>query len=237
MTSKINAARQPDTITIYVDSLAPVKARADAGGAEAGASLALLGKLVIASEAQYAECAALAVEFNAKVKLLDEERMISVSPLNTEVKRVNDWFRPGIEGGRAVVDKLKTLMSGYLLKQKAEQRRLEAEAQEAARKLLATSPNVTLTQGNKVGGDGAAEVQLLVRAADAAMPNKVQGVADKPMWTWELGDATLLAREFLCPDLRAIAAHVAKHGDKNVPAGVVVKESIAFRMSAVKRGT
>jgi hypothetical protein len=222
---------QPAGLRLYTEELAPVQAKLLAEGLSTQALLDSLKVVKITTQEQFAEIASILKEVDHKVKLLDEERKVSVSPLNFEVKRINDWFRPALDGGKLIVEQLKRLMSGYLLRQKAEEQRLLREAENAAKALLATAPDITISSSGKVAGTGAALVQSFVTQADAAMPDKVEGVSDKPVWTWKISDEMLLTRAFLMPDMKAIAEHVKKHGDQNVPLGVQVEADISIRMS------
>lgn len=186
--------------------------------AEAQELVGVLPGLVITTPEQYEVAAGLVKDIAHKIKVADQERTISVKPLNDEVKRINDWFRPGLTKLKQVEEGLRKLMGDYVLRQRAEAARLAAEAAAAAQRALATS------------AEPASEATALLKQAAAAEPPKVAGVSDKVRWTWRITDATKLPRAFqkLVPDETALDAWVAAHGDKDVPAGVEVVPDVRF---------
>lgn len=190
--------------------------------AEAKELLGVIPGIVIESKAKYEEAAAILKEVSAKRKFLDEERKVSVTPLNNEVKRINDAYRGPISKLEAIEAQLKKLMGAFVLKQEAERKRLEAEAAAAAQAALSTQAEPM-----------SEAMSLMQRSADAEAP-AVKGISAKPRWTFKVVDATKLRPEFLIqvPNLAAIEAWVAEHGDRDIPAGVEVEPDVRF---AVRR--
>lgn len=207
-------------LVVYTAELAPKQKLAEEAGVEGVEMLQMISGYAITTQEQYAALGEMLREVKGKIKFLDEERKISVGPLNEEVKRVNDWFRPALDSLKKISEHIVRLMSAYMLQQKREEDRLLAEAEEAAKAVLATNPDVN-------GAQVQATQALVQQAAEAVAP-KVQGITSRPVWTFEVTNPALLERRFLKPDLDAIAAWVKEHGDKDVPAGVEVRSDVRF---------
>lgn len=179
----------------------------------------------------------------SKAKFLDDERKISVTPLNKEVDRINDWYRPALTTIKQLSEQAKQVLGAYILKQKREAERLKAEAEAKVTAALAASSAAALAESNAVGAAQAATaLTTATTAAKALMTQSAQtsqtvqnqkgsAVTHKPVWKFRIKNAASLPREFLMPNEKAIGEHVAKHGDKNVPAGVEVFEDVSFRIS------
>jgi hypothetical protein len=185
---------------------------------EAKELLGVVPGIVITSKGQYEEAGAILKEVVAKKKFLDEERKVSVTPLNTEVKRINDAFRGPISKLESIELQIKKLMGAFVMQQEAERKRLQDEAEAAARAALTTQAE-PMSQA----------MALMQRSADAEAP-AVSGISAKPRWTFKVADATKLRPEFLMqvPNMQAIEAWVAAHGDKDVPEGVEVEPDVRF---------
>jgi hypothetical protein len=203
-----------------VDPQKAIVAKAKEVEEEAQSYLSVIATIVLETSAQFTEAAELAKEFAHKWKVFDQERKVTVKPLNDEVDRINDWFRPGLTKLKQAENALRAMMSTYVIAQQREEARLTKLAQEAALKALATADDPT--------GETKA---LLKEAAAAAVPD-VKGVGTKVRWTWRVVDATKLRKEFLktVPDEEALAAWVATHGDKDVPEGLEVTPDARFTL-------
>jgi len=199
-----------------------ILAKVTSADVEAKELLGVVPGIVIESKSQYEEAAEILKEVSSKRKFLDEERKVSVTPLNTEVKRINDAYRGPISKLETIELQIKKLMGAYILKQEAERKRLEAEAAAAAQAALVTQAE-PMSQA----------MTLMQRSADAEAPT-VKGISAKPKWTFKVVDATKLRPEFLMqvPNLAAIEAWVAEHGDQEIPDGVEVVPDVRF---AVRR--
>lgn len=197
---------------------APAKAKAKAADVEATVYVEILPNVVIDSDAKYEEAAAIVKEVSHKRKLIDQERKVSVDPLNAEVKRINEWFKPGLTKLAEVEEKLRKLMGDFVLRKRQEEQRLALAAAQAAQAALSTSAAPM------------AEAKALMQQAAAAAAPVVKGVSSKVRWTWVVKDATKLPKEFtkVVPDEDALNAWVAAHGDKDVPPGVEVVPDVRF---------
>lgn len=212
---------------IYPPELTAQQERAAAEAVDAKETLAALsyaGKpAVITSQDEYVEVGAVLKTANDKWKFLDEERKITVTPLNDEVKRVNDWYRPALEVLKSIRAQAESMMGVWILAQRREEQRLMLEAEAAAKKVLATAPGAGVA-----GSEAMAPTQALVTAAAAAAPKKLDKVAHKPVWRWTVTDLSKVDRRFLKLDEQAVSAWVKEHGNKDVPEGVEVTEDVGF---------
>jgi hypothetical protein len=207
----------------YSEGLYPQRKAADEAADEAAEVWQLVDGWTIATQQQYKDCGDLLKEVKAKYKFLEEERTISVSPLNDEVKRVNAWYKPATEKLKAIVEHATKLMAQYILKQKAEEQRLLEEAEAAARAVLSTNPDV---------GEALVEAtEALVTSAANAVAPKIDKIAAKPVWSWRVVNAEALVRahpELSMPDPKKVAAWISEHGNKDVPVGVEVEADVKF---------
>jgi len=116
-----------------------VKARAFEAAKENVEFFEVVKGYVIQSDDEYADAAEILKIVKHKFKVLDEERTISVKPLNDEVKEINAWFKPALERLKDCEAELKRIMGAYSLAKQQEQQRILAEAAKAAEAALVTS--------------------------------------------------------------------------------------------------
>jgi hypothetical protein len=199
--------------------------------------LGVLSKLVIKTTGEFGECGEILKGVVAKRKFLEEERTISVSPLNDEVKRINGWFKPASDVLKLVESTIRREMGQFELRQKAERDRLmAAAAAEAQRALAAPLATVALMQAAAgQGSNGAvaapmAATNALVQAAAAATPAAVAGVSGREVWTWAVADVDALDERFTLKVVNkaALDAWVKEHGNSDVPRGVVVTADVKY---------
>ena len=189
---------------------------AQAAADESASMLAMLGSFEVTTKESFEECAFILKDVTHRIKWLDEERKVSVDPLNQEVKRINGWFKPALDRLKEIQTTIKSAMSRYEVRQREEQQRLMAAAAAEAQRVLATSP------------EGMASAQTLVQQAAQTQALQVAGVSGREVWTWEVVDEAQLDRQFLMPNPKAIEAWVKEHGDKDVPAGVKVVRDVRY---------
>ena len=70
---------------------------AQAAADESASMLAMLGSFEVTTKESFEECAFILKDVTHRIKWLDEERKVSVDPLNQEVKRINGWFKPALD--------------------------------------------------------------------------------------------------------------------------------------------
>lgn len=167
-------------------------------------------------------------KFNSKLKFLDDERKISVTPFNDEVKRINDWYRPALEKLKALNETAKGMLGQWILRQRREAERLAREAEEKAKAALAAQ---NAQQSAQQAQQAHALMTQSAQATKSVQVQKGAPVSHKPVWKFRIKDAASLPRAFLKPDEDAIKKHVAEHGDTDVPSGVEVYEDVSFRIS------
>lgn len=189
---------------------------ARAAAEESAGMLAMLGTFEVTTKASFEECAAILKDVTHRVKWLDEERKVSVDPLNQEVKRINGWFKPALDRLKEIQTTIKTAMGRYEMRQREEQQRLMTAAATEAQRVLATHP------------DGMSGARALVQQAAEAQAPQVAGVSGREVWTWAVVDEAQLDRRFLMPNPKAIEAWVKEHGDKDVPTGVEVVRDVRY---------
>jgi hypothetical protein len=187
-----------------------VKARAFEAAKENVEFLEVMKGYVIQSDEEFEDAAELLKVVKHKFKVLDEERTISVKPLNDEVKEINAWFKPALDRLKDCEAELKKIMGAYSLVKQQEQQRLLAEAAKAAEAALVTAT------------DPQASVMALVQQATAAQAPKVAGVSVSKVWKWELADPEQVPAEYWSIDPAKLDAAV-KAGARDIP-GVRVYE-------------
>jgi hypothetical protein len=187
-----------------------VKARAFEAAKENVEFFEVVKGYVIQSDDEYADAAEILKIVKHKFKVLDEERTISVKPLNDEVKEINAWFKPALERLKDCEAELKRIMGAYSLAKQQEQQRILAEAAKAAEAALVTS------------SDPQQSVMALVQQATEAQAPRVAGVSVSRVWKWELVDPAQVPLEFWSIDPAKLDAAV-KAGTREIP-GVRVYE-------------
>lgn len=187
-----------------------VKARAFKAATENVEFLGVVKGYVIQNDEEYEDAAELLKVVKHKFKVLDEERTVSVKPLNDEVKEINAWFKPALERLKECEGELKKIMGAYSLAKQQEQQRLLAEASKAAEAALVTA------------SDPQANVMALVQQATDAQAPRVAGVSVSRVWKWELVDPSQVPMEFWSIDPAKLDAAV-KAGAREIP-GVRVFE-------------
>lgn len=203
-------------MTTTMVNLAQKEKLAQDAANESESMLALLHSFEVTTKESFEECAAILKDVTGRIKFLDEERKVSVDPLNQEVKRINGWFKPALDRLKDIQTTIKSAMARYEVRQREEQQRLMAAAAVEAQRVLVTNP------------EGMAGAQALVTQAAAAQAPTVSGVSGREVWTWEVVDEAALDRRFLMPNPKAIEAWVKEHGDKDVPAGVKVVRDVRY---------
>lgn len=251
---------QPDEVLeSYVDTLTKHQQEADAAKEFGLARMeALLGEdgkpSPVTSQEEYEAVAAVLQAVDAKAKFLDQERKVSVKPLNDEVKRVNAWFNPAIEVLKSTREVAERMMAGWILEQKKEKDRLKLVAAEAAKKqledvvrLALKDPQVAAAELAKIPSMSSATGTM--GAAAATDPPKVVGLTHKAAWAWSFADEKLFLVEmvkraasgdtsalvFLTPNLKKIDEYIDKMEDRSPLPGVKVFEDVSFRNSAKKK--
>lgn len=203
------------SLSTYIESLSPQQISAAEAASESAGMVTLLQDFKITSKDSYAEIATIVQEVKAKLKFLDDERKITVTPLNNEVKRVNDWYRPALDSFKLVVERGLRLMADFDLAQRKEEQRLLIAAQaEAAKQAAAqaavvqaatqvaqvpstniSAANTTVTTSIVAATEpsGPTAQQLVQQAAQANAPT-VAGITAKHVFVWSVKDLLRFVR-------------------------------------------
>jgi len=150
----------------------------------------------IADEQEYQEATDLLKATKGKIKLLDQERTLTVKPLNEQVREINSWYKKPLDKLKTIESSLKKMLSRYQLRQREEQAKLLAEAASEQT-------------------DHAKAQQLVMQAAKKTAP-AISGVSVREVWKWELEDASKVPSEYLTVDHSKVDAAV-KSGKRDIP--------------------
>ncbi len=175
---------------------------------------------VITSDEEYQEAADYLVIFKTKFNELEAIRTEHVKPLNTVVRGVNDVFKPATMMLKEMEARLKASMSAYALRKQAAQRALLAAAAEAAMAEIAAA---RVTDPPDVS-DAPSEAMTLIREAQSAGPQKVEGISTSSVWKWNFVNEGEVPAKYWSVDSRKIDAAV-KAGIRDIP-GVNIVEDI-----------
>ncbi len=204
----------------YAETLSPQRVGAEEAYAEGVEMWGIVESWSIQSSVQYAQINEILKDVKAKRKFLDDERKISVTPLNDEVGRINDWYRPALTKLAQIAEHASKLMGAFVLRQRQEEQRLLQEAEKLAQAVLASHHDVAEAM--------APAAEMVQQAAETAAP-KLKGTTAKTVWTFVVTDAAAFVRahpELSMPDPKKLSAWIATHGDKSVPVGVEVREDV-----------
>lgn len=150
----------------------------------------------IADETEYEEATELLKATKGKIKLLDQERTLTVKPLNDQVREINAWYKKPLDKLKAIETTMKKMLAQYQLRQRQEQERLLAEAASEQ--------------------TDHAQAQLLVMQAAKKTAPVVSGVSVREVWRWELVDESKIPMEYYSLDHSKIDAAV-KSGKREIP--------------------
>jgi len=165
---------------------------------QADQSIALLQELIVASETDLAFASEILLDVKAKHSELESRRKSVVQPLNGVVREINSWFKPVRDRLETAERILKAKLAGYI----------EAR-EEANREALATASTA------ETGAEAAAALATIEDVATAP------GTSTRKVWRFRVVDAQALPREWLVPNVEAIAGYAkAAKGEPHPIAGV-----------------
>lgn len=172
---------------------------------DAEASLRSVRDLTISTAADYESVVALTAEAKARSAKVDEVRRSITDPLNLALKRANGLFRPVLDAWAEIERVLKAKLVAFQAAQAAERDRLLAAA-----------------------GESPGDADGLIAEAEAAIVPVVGGLSTRRAWTGEVSDASLIPREYLVPDVRALMAVTrAAKADPGIPGWRAWPETVA----------
>jgi hypothetical protein len=145
----------------------------------------------------------------SKIKLLDQERTLTVKPMNDQVREINSWYKKPIDKLKSIETSLKEMLADYQVRQREEQERLLTEA----------ASEKTDHQ----------EAQLLIMEAAKKATPAVSGVSLREVWKWDLEEPLKVPMDYYSIDPAKIEAAV-KAGVREIPGVRIYKDTrIAVR--------
>lgn len=178
--------------------------------------LAALRKEPIKNHDEYVSAAACLKQIKAKIEEVEQKRLGITRPMDLAKQRIMDLFRPATDGLKMAEIAIKNSMVAW----QAEVARIariaqdkidaDARAKAEAEKAELEAQAVKLVQSGQI--DQAAD---LVAASEAIEPEPIQLAVIQPKiadirtfetWGYEIVDASLVPREYLCIDEKKLGA-------------------------------
>lgn len=201
--------------------------------------LAALRKEPIKNHDEYVSAADLLKGIKAKIDQVEEKRLSITRPMDLAKQRIMDFFRIPVDKLKEAERTIKQAMIGWQAEvariAKIAQDKIDADAKAKAdaEKAALEAQAVKLVQAGQI--DQAAD---LVAASEAIEPEPVQLAVVQPRiadirtfetWGYEIIDANLVPREFLCIDEKKLGQHARSTKGMVPVAGVrfVSKKGIA----------
>lgn len=150
-------------------------------------------------------------KIKAKLKQLEDERKELTRPLDEVKKKVMDKYRPAVEALEAAYKLFDKAITGYLAEQdriRAEQQRKLDEEAERKRKAAEEKAAEWAEKGNDKKAEEWAEKAETTVAPVIAAPPKINGIVTRDDWDFEIVNSSVIPRQFLIPDEKAIRAYV-----------------------------
>lgn len=163
----------------------------------------------ITDSKEYEDVSELLKVTKSKIKLLDQERTLTVKPMNDQVREINAWYKRPLDKLKEIESQLKGMLANYQVRQREEQERLLKEA--ASEQVDHIDAQI-----------------LIMEAAQQAVP-AVSGVSLREVWKWDLEDSLKVPIEYYSIDPAKIEAAV-KAGVREIPGVRIYKDTrIAVR--------
>lgn len=181
---------------------------AEAANDEAERSIAWARAFTIASGEDLQAAGRERARIKARRDEIEELRTTLKRPILAAAKNVDDQFR----GPLAELDRAITIINGAVKQYQAAlaeaeaERRREAMAEEERLRKLAAKHEAS---GNIAKADAFEQRADAVYQPAAPLPDMKAGIAMRERWNFEITDATLLPREYLMPNEKAIGKVVS----------------------------
>ena len=181
---------------------------------EAEGIFGLVQRVQVETAAQYETTAGWLQDLKAKQRELEDNRKEIIKPLNEVKKLVDALFDRPLSKLKAAEQMLKAALIGY--------QERAAKREQAALEQAVVASNA---------GDSKTAVALIAQAS--AQQATASGISTREVYKFEIVDASLLPRDLLIPDEKAIGALVrAKKGQIEIPGvKVVIEKSMTVRAS------
>jgi len=162
-----------------------------------------VSQIEVKSEEDYELSSKILKEIKTQIKALDEKRLEFTRPLNKVVRDINNFFREPLDAYRGAEKAIKSAMVAFRDAQREVQERALARARDAA-----------------LDGDREKFARQLAAAKDA-IPT-AEETHTRKRWCFEVVDASVVPREFLVVDEKAIGVVVRRDKDATKIPGIRV---------------
>lgn len=162
-------------------------------------------------------------EIKAKLKQLDKDRKELTKPLDDVKDKIMDKYRPAVTALESACRLLDGAITKYLddqeQKRQEQQRKLDEEA-EKKRKAAEIKAAEWADKGNdKKAEEWAEKAETTIAPVVAAAP-KINGIITRDDWDFEIVNSTIVPRQFMIPDEKAIRVYVKATKGKSPIEGV-----------------
>lgn len=177
---------------------------------------------VIKSDADYEAMGIALKDTTARLRIAESGLKQHSAPLSEALRVTREVWTPTITAYETTRDIQKKMMSEWLAKKLAEQRRLQQQADELAQKERKRLEALALKADKKGDPDKAASIAqqaaMVVAPVIRTDPPKISGQSVREVWLFQIDDASLIPREYLVPDESKIRRYVnAMKADAKIP--------------------
>ena len=208
--------------------------KADEAVKEAALCLSDVKTIAIRTPEQLQSAGDVSNKIKTRIKQLDTERKELTKPLDEVKAKIMDKYRPALEQLTQAQRLIDGVIAGYLEEQRKIQQEKQRKADEEARKEKERAEAKAKEWAAK-GNDKKAEEWLdksetVVAPVIQAPDTKAAGISTREDWDFEISDASLIPREYLIPDEKAIRAFVkATKGKKEIPGVKIISKTIIVK--------
>jgi len=208
--------------------------KADEAVKEAALWLSDVKTIAIRTPEQLQSAGNVSNKIKARIKQRDTERKELTKPLDEVKAKIMDKYRPAIEQLTQAQRLIDGMIADYLEEQRKIQQEKQRKADEEARKERERAEAKAKEWAAK-GNDKKAEEWLdksetVVAPVIQAPDTKAAGISTREDWDFEISDASLIPREYLIPDEKAIRAFVkATKGKKEIPGVKIISKTIIVK--------
>jgi hypothetical protein len=170
-------------------------------------------------------------KIKAKLKQLDAERKELTKPLDDVKSKIMDKYRPATEALDAAYKLFDQALIKWLDDQEKirqeQQRKLDEEAEKKRKSAEAKAAEWADKGNDKKAEEWAEKAETVVAPIVAAAP-KVTGMMFRDDWDFEITNSTIVPRQFMIPDEKAIRAYVKATKGKSPIEGVrIIPKKVA----------
>jgi hypothetical protein len=164
--------------------------------------------LVVENDEQYEEASRWLTSIAEADKFVEAKRTSITAPLNEALRNTNLLFKPMAKALTDAKNHVRAIMGTHADRKDAERRRLQAEADERARKdreKLEKQAEKAVASGKIEKAEHLQHRAAAVAAPIVSMPTpKAAGIAMVPTWKFEVTNPEKISPAYLTPDLQKI---------------------------------